>query len=154
MKKQLKFLSVQIFQKYECCLGFEVFTAVVMKSTILWDIKPCSLLKVNRRFGGTYRLLLHGRRISKAGNQRESRSQASLAWLIFRSWRWKRYFPPKRRSTFNWLHAVISQNIVLFTNVIYLWKLNWLFVSFYVMYFYTQTCSLLYKQWNWKSMIC
>jgi hypothetical protein len=28
-----------------------------MKSTIFWDITPCSSLKVNRRFGGTYCLL-------------------------------------------------------------------------------------------------
>jgi hypothetical protein len=39
-------------------IGFEVLTAVVMKSTIFWDITPCSPLKVNRRFGGTYRLNL------------------------------------------------------------------------------------------------
>jgi hypothetical protein len=30
---------------------------VVMKSMNFWDIMPCSLLRVNRRFGGTYRLL-------------------------------------------------------------------------------------------------
>jgi hypothetical protein len=35
--------------------GFEVLTAVVMKSTIFWDITPCSPLKVNQRFGGIYR---------------------------------------------------------------------------------------------------
>jgi hypothetical protein len=46
---------------------------VVMKSTIFWDITPCSLLKVNRRFGATYRFHLQGRRISRARNQRESR---------------------------------------------------------------------------------
>jgi hypothetical protein len=28
-------------------VGFEVLTAVVMKSTIFWDITPCSPLKVN-----------------------------------------------------------------------------------------------------------
>jgi hypothetical protein len=28
---------------------------VVMMSTIFWDRTPCSLLKVNRHFGGTYR---------------------------------------------------------------------------------------------------
>jgi hypothetical protein len=39
-------------------VGFEVFTAVVMKSTIFWVITPCSPLSVNRRFGGTYFLLL------------------------------------------------------------------------------------------------
>jgi hypothetical protein len=30
-------------------VGFEVMTAVVMKSYIFWDITSCSLLKVNRR---------------------------------------------------------------------------------------------------------
>jgi hypothetical protein len=39
---------------------FEVFTVVVMKSTVFWDITPCSTLKVNRRFGVTYRLYLQG----------------------------------------------------------------------------------------------
>jgi hypothetical protein len=33
--------------------GFEVLTAVIMKSTIFWDMTPCSPLKFNRRFGGT-----------------------------------------------------------------------------------------------------
>jgi hypothetical protein len=28
-------------------VGFEVLTAVVMKSTIFWDITPCSPLRVN-----------------------------------------------------------------------------------------------------------
>jgi hypothetical protein len=31
--------------------------AVVMKTTIFWDITPCSPLKVSRRFGKTYSLL-------------------------------------------------------------------------------------------------
>jgi hypothetical protein len=41
-------------------VGFEVLTAVVMKSTIFWDVTPCSPLKVNRCFGGTYGLHFHG----------------------------------------------------------------------------------------------
>jgi hypothetical protein len=41
-------------------VGFEVLTAVVMKSTIFWDITSCCPLSVNRRFGGTYRLHLQG----------------------------------------------------------------------------------------------
>jgi hypothetical protein len=32
-------------------VGFEVLTAVVMNSSVFWDIMPCSPLKVNRRFG-------------------------------------------------------------------------------------------------------
>jgi hypothetical protein len=34
----------------------DIQTAVVMKSSIFWDLTPCSLLKANRRFGGTRRL--------------------------------------------------------------------------------------------------
>jgi hypothetical protein len=37
-------------------MGFEVFTAVFMKSSILWDITSRSLLKINRRFGVKYYL--------------------------------------------------------------------------------------------------
>jgi hypothetical protein len=36
-----------------------------LKSTIFWDITTCSPLSVNRRFGGTYRLHLYGRKLSK-----------------------------------------------------------------------------------------
>jgi hypothetical protein len=50
------------------------------------DITPCSPLKVNRRFGGTYRLYLLGRRINQARNQREAGSKqraVSLLGLFF-----------------------------------------------------------------------
>jgi hypothetical protein len=50
-------------------VGFEVLTAVVMKSSVFWDITPCSPLKVSRRFGWTCRLHLQGRRISEARNK-------------------------------------------------------------------------------------
>jgi hypothetical protein len=39
-----------------------------MKSTIFWDITPCSPFKFNRRFGGT------NRRIIRARNSREGRA--------------------------------------------------------------------------------
>jgi hypothetical protein len=35
-------------------VGSDVLTAVVINSTIFWDITPCSPFKVNRRFGGIY----------------------------------------------------------------------------------------------------
>jgi hypothetical protein len=96
---------------------FEVLTAVVMKSIIFCDITPCSPLKVNRRFGGTYRLHLQGRKISRARNQREIRWQAEalLARLIFRPWRWRGRIPLERRLTFDGLHGVISQKMALFS---------------------------------------
>jgi hypothetical protein len=37
----------------------DVLTAAVMKSSLSWDIAPCSPLKVNRRFVGTYHHHLH-----------------------------------------------------------------------------------------------
>jgi hypothetical protein len=42
----------------KCYVGFEVLTALVMKSSSLWDITPCSPLEVNWRFGGTELCLL------------------------------------------------------------------------------------------------
>jgi hypothetical protein len=42
---------------------------IYVNCSIFWDITPCSLVKVNRRFGGTYRLHLQGR-ISRARYQR------------------------------------------------------------------------------------
>jgi hypothetical protein len=43
-----------------------------MTSSILWDITPCSPLKVNGRFEGPYHLHLHGRRIRLARNHSEA----------------------------------------------------------------------------------
>jgi hypothetical protein len=60
-------------------VGFEVLTAVVMKSSIFWDITPRSPLRVNRHFGGTCRLQFQVRRISHARNQREAGSKQSSA---------------------------------------------------------------------------
>jgi hypothetical protein len=60
-----------------------------LKSTIFWDITPCSLLKVNPCFRGTCRLHLQGRKIKRARNQRESRSQAELCF----QWITRRYIP-------------------------------------------------------------
>jgi hypothetical protein len=76
-------VCVFFFIIYLQFVGFEVLTAVVMKSYVFWDVPPCSPFKINRRFGGTCRLHLEGRRISQAGNQREAVSkQRLLAWLI------------------------------------------------------------------------
>jgi hypothetical protein len=96
------------------CIGFEVLTAVVMKSSVFWDITPCSSLKVNRCFGGTCRLHLQDRIISqerdnnKASRKKISASCWSLARLILRFWRRRWHVPPKRRLTFNGLHAFTS----------------------------------------------
>jgi hypothetical protein len=65
---------------------------VKCKSTIFWDITPCSLLS---RFAACF----------YAG---------FLLSFFFLPWRWRRYVPPKGRLAFNGLHGLVSQNIVLF----------------------------------------
>jgi hypothetical protein len=54
-------------------VGSEHPAMVIMKCSVFWDISPCNPLKVNRRFGGTYRLHLESRRIDHARKQRGSR---------------------------------------------------------------------------------
>jgi hypothetical protein len=36
------------------CVGFEVLSAVLIKSSVFWDIRSVNLVKINRRFGGIY----------------------------------------------------------------------------------------------------
>jgi hypothetical protein len=65
------------------CLGFEVFTTVVMKGLDFRGIMPCCTLKADRSFGGTWRQRLQGRRISQARNQYEAHKNSwSLLWFI------------------------------------------------------------------------
>jgi hypothetical protein len=52
-----------------------------LKSSIFWDITPCSPLKVNGRFRGTCRLHFQGRRVSQARKQREA--ELSLLTAVF-----------------------------------------------------------------------
>jgi hypothetical protein len=77
---------------------------LISKSPVVWDIRPCSPLKANRLFGGTCRLNLQGRRISKVRNKHEARRKQTVVQL----WRWRRNVPPKSRLTFYGLHDVIS----------------------------------------------
>jgi hypothetical protein len=44
----------------------EVFTAVTMKNAVFWNVAPCRSC-VNRRFGGTHRHHLQGRKIREQG---------------------------------------------------------------------------------------
>jgi hypothetical protein len=44
----------------------------ILKSTVLWDITPCSPMKVSHNFRGTYRFLPQSGTVSQAGNQHGS----------------------------------------------------------------------------------
>jgi hypothetical protein len=51
---------------------------IIIISSIFWVTTPCGPLKVNRRFGGTFRLYLQDRRISQARNQSEEGSKRGM----------------------------------------------------------------------------
>jgi hypothetical protein len=46
-------------------VGFEVFKAVTMKNAVLWGVAPCRSDRLNRSFGGSYRIHLQGKKIQR-----------------------------------------------------------------------------------------
>jgi hypothetical protein len=90
-------------------LGLEVLTAAIMRTTVSWEVTPCSPTEVHQRFGGMYCLFLQCRKVSQA--KIKQYSYIRLTCLILRSWRWRLYFLPKRRWTTR-LHCVHSQTTV------------------------------------------
>jgi hypothetical protein len=70
-------------RKLKSCVGLEVLTAVVMRSSLVWDITPCNPVKVNPRVEGTCRLYLQDRIISCSRNRRERWQAEQLACRKF-----------------------------------------------------------------------
>jgi hypothetical protein len=67
-------------------VGFADVGTVTMNSSLFWDMTPCSPVKVNRRFGRTYRLHLEGRRVSQARNQHVAGSQQRATLMVAGYW--------------------------------------------------------------------
>jgi hypothetical protein len=74
---------------------FEIFTAVIMKNSVFWDITPCSPLK-ELCFLRALRWF--------------------LSWRIHWPWTWRPHVHPKRRLTLNGLHGIIFQKTELSGN--------------------------------------
>jgi hypothetical protein len=110
-----------------------------MKNAVFWDVAPCRSC-VTRRFGGTYRLHIQGRKIRERGTSESTGCFSTgdsvcshLLSLVPRSrnfipWRWRRYVPPKRRVTQD-LHGATSQKTIFF-NLGYYITINHLFKLF------------------------
>jgi hypothetical protein len=96
----------------------EVLTAAVMKSAIFWYIALYSPLKINRRFGGTYRLHLQDR-ISWARYQSENRWQANKT---------VRTYGPTLRSSMRRL--LVGRCYA--DGVCFLWGTNWVFKYYFL----------------------
>jgi hypothetical protein len=73
-----------------------------MKSTAFWVVKPYSS-ETGRRFGQTYHFHLQGQKVCKAINQLAACSGSLHSWLDLWPWRWRRYVPPKRRPSSNYM---------------------------------------------------
>jgi hypothetical protein len=83
-----KYLHVSPFQIWNKLtdVRFEDFTAVTMKNAVFLDVAPCRCC-VNRRFGGTYRLHLQGRKIRERGTSVSRWPQAAVSskleeWVV------------------------------------------------------------------------
>jgi hypothetical protein len=86
-----------------------------LKSSVFWDVAPCSPMKVNWCLKGTYCLHLQGRRVSQSMKQAVGIARLLFSGLILWPWRWRWYVPLKCWLAFTGLLIVISQKIELFT---------------------------------------
>jgi hypothetical protein len=81
-----------------------------MKSSVVWVVMLCSLLKFSRNFAGIYRLHLQFRK------RLLSSSCWFVIWLILRSWRWGLHILAKRPLALNGLLGVISKKKEILMN--------------------------------------
>jgi hypothetical protein len=61
--------------------GFE--PTILVTSSVFWNIRPYSPLKVNQRFRGTFRLCLQDRIIRQAKNECEAGSKIMVSCLAY-----------------------------------------------------------------------
>jgi hypothetical protein len=98
-------------------------------SSVVKDMTTCCEFKVNRRFEGTCRLHLQGRRMSQGRNRRENRLHAGdliatryQTWFL-PLWRWKRHYSPKYTLKLNSLRGVICRKVEIFiTTAVITWN--------------------------------
>jgi hypothetical protein len=95
-------------------LLYEQYRSV--KRSSFWEVKLCSPLTVNLRFGGSRRLHVQGRKISQARNQQKILCLLTSSCWFFLAYSSTLKMGAKRRFTFNGLHD-ISQDLFISTTV-------------------------------------
>jgi hypothetical protein len=92
----------------ECARARESWTEYrTMKCFIFWDITPRSLLKVIRRFEGTFRLHLPGWRVSQAGNKFDANIRTAFQLRGYNPEHHNyhnKMLPPHRVSNEHWIY--------------------------------------------------
>jgi hypothetical protein len=91
-------------------------TIIFLKNAVFWGVAPCICGRLNRRFGGSYRLHF---RVEKSASEEPAWAGSYLLTLglrsrIFLPWRWRRYDPPKRRFNRPHLHSATPQKTAFF----------------------------------------
>jgi hypothetical protein len=101
-------LALPIIHSAECFTvsQFQVFKAVTMNYTVMWDVTLCGSCK-EQRFGGTNRLHHQDCKIWRAGTLELTSNRSKL-----------RYLPPKRQFLQE-PHGVTSQKTAFFISIYY-----------------------------------
>lgn len=79
------------------------------KSTISWDVKPCSPVEIHQRFGGTYYLHIKGWKSNQAKQPVRNMAYTSILKMVALRYVWTYMRWASAR-----LHGDTSQNMVLF----------------------------------------
>jgi hypothetical protein len=86
--------------------GFEILTPLVMKSTIFWNITPCSSVcqtTFRKKHITIFRLEEQAKAQSSMKQVASKSSWWFHPWFIIRTWKWMHYSAPKRWSNFHGL---------------------------------------------------
>jgi hypothetical protein len=75
-------------------------TFVILKNSIFWDVTPCSMLKVNRRFGGICSFHFHGRRIHQARNKHEAVNKQRVCLAYYSTLKMEEAYYPESSVNF------------------------------------------------------
>jgi hypothetical protein len=106
------------------CLCFSLMQIFITIKNFKIGCKVMWSFKVNRPFGGTCRLHVHGRRIRRPRNLRESR------WQAWTKQKMAETYSSEKWLTFNGLYGVIYKKITLFltiavrTSNLHYWKFD------------------------------
>jgi hypothetical protein len=65
------------------CLNQLLYRVYLLKSTLVSDVTPCIPVEFHRRFGGTYCLSFHGRRIPQASSKNIDIKQSLAVILVY-----------------------------------------------------------------------
>jgi hypothetical protein len=98
-----------LHEYYIFCWIWERLTVINMKSTIFWDVIPCSVVEVPWHLRGTNCLHFLGQTASQPARSTQQAQSLLLVWITFWAWKWRQYVPPQHQCASTSLHSVTSR---------------------------------------------